>query len=234
MTDLKPNDHARLRRALRFIDDQAPLGPDLPALEVTVSTAERPRGFNPALVVVGALLATLMVFVPIGLLVSGEDPAEPGSDRAPTTLSEAPPVLARDGNWTVEIWQDGSEICYRTSVDNPDQRTVSTGSQGCQTPSSFSIPDVLNVFVAALYESNTLTYEEILGLVTERADRLVITFESGDTMELEPGDKVRHGYRGFGVTDLDAPRLGEPTTIEVFDGETSLGTYSHQQGKPIS
>jgi hypothetical protein len=78
MTDLKPNDHARLRRALRFIDDQAPLGPDLPALEVTVSTAERPRGFNPALVVVGALLATLMVFVPIGLLVSGEDPAEPG------------------------------------------------------------------------------------------------------------------------------------------------------------
>jgi hypothetical protein len=88
--------------------------------------------------------------------------------------------------------------------------------------------------VAALYESNTLTYEEILGLVTERADRLVITFESGDTMELEPGDKVRHGYRGFGVTDLDAPRLGEPTTIEVFDGETSLGTYSHQQGKPIS
>ena len=33
------------------------------------------------------------------------------------------------------------------------------------------------------------------------------------------------GYRGFGLPDFDG-ELGE-TTLEVFDGTTSLGVYHH-------
>lgn len=238
MTDLKPNDHARLRRALRFLDDQAPLGPDLPELGTTVSPKENKRRSNPVLVAVGTLLATLLLFVPVTLFVVGQDAAPPAQSPAGASdnpdSAEAGNILASGDNWTVEAWHSGSELCYRTTVETSYTEIKETHSRGCQPPSGFSIPNVVDVYVATAYESDTLVYEEILGLVTERADSIVITFQSGDTIEVEPGETVRHGYRGFGITDLDAPQLGEPATIEVFDGETSLGIYSHQTGQPIN
>lgn len=105
------------------------------------------------------------------------------------------------------------------------------GGQGCQEPSTFSIPHILNLEVATAYDSDELVYEQMLGIVTEEADRLVVKFESGDTIDLVPGKEARLGYRGFGSTDFDVSRLGEPVTVEVFDGDTSLGVYSHELGR---
>jgi hypothetical protein len=47
---------------------------------------------------------------------------------------------------------------------------------------------------------------------------------------------LTHRIEDEGSSDRPIPpsRLGEPTTIEVFDGETSLGIYSHEQGRPIN
>ena len=236
MIDLKPNDHARLRRAFRFLDDQAPLGADLPDLvESTVPVDRKSMRFNPAVVVAGTVLVTLLLFLPIALLVNEPDPMPsgqtPGGSTDASSPAETPPVFASGDNWNIVIWVDGSEICYRDHIDEIDK---SITSEGCQTPSSFSIPNVMNVGVSTGYDvSGVLVHQGVLGFVIEEADRIVVTFQSGDTIELEPQETVRHGYRGFGVTDIDAPRLGEPTTIEVFNGETSLGVYSHESGQAV-
>lgn len=237
MIDLKPNDQARLRRTLRFLDDQAPLGSDLPELvESALSDDRRPHRFSPALVLVGTVVVTLLLFLPIALLVNqpgGTSPEQTTVGSADLSSSaETPPVLASGDNWRIGIWEDGSKICHRFDFDN---RLGTASGEACSTPSFFSIPNVLNVTVTTGYdESDALILEGIFGLVIEEAGRLVITFKSGDTIELEPGEAVRQGYRGFGVTDLDATQLGEPTTIEVFDGETSLGVYSHETGLPAN
>lgn len=188
---------------------------------------------RPAVVVAGTVLVTLLLFLPIALLVNEQDPMPSGQTPAGSTepsSTETPPVFASGDNWSIAIWEDGSEICYRFTFDN--SLGEATG-EACPTPpSSFSIPHVLNVYVTTAFDvSGVLVDEAILGIVTEEADRLVITFPSGDTIELEPQETVRHGYRGFGVTDIDAPRLGEPTTIEAFNGDTSLGLYSHESGQ---
>ena len=68
---------------------------------------------------------------------------------------------------------------------------------------------------------------EITGLVAESVTRMVVTFESGDTIDLTPGEATQLGVRGFGLSRFDAAQIGEPTTIEVFARERSLGVYDH-------
>lgn len=130
-------------------------------------------------------------------------------------------TLASGEGWSITVWQQGPAVCFSLS-----NNIGGTGGQGCLRPEDFSIPHVLNANFAMSYEDDQLLGGEVLGQVTEDADRLVLSFESGESIEIQPQETVYFGYRGFGLPDFDG-ELGEPTTLEVFDGTTSLGVYHH-------
>ena len=129
--------------------------------------------------------------------------------------------LASGPGWAISVWERGDGICSRASA-------ASTGSEGCNLPSMWQIPDILDVSVGMSYNGdNNPIGGRITGLVAEEVTRVVVTFESGDAIDLTPGETIQLGLRGFGISTFDAAKLGEPTTIEVFAGERSLGVYDH-------
>jgi hypothetical protein len=141
--------------------------------------------------------------------------AEPGPEM----------TLASGDDWAISIWQRGPGICLRHHNYKEDQS--GTSGHGCGLPSEWQIPHILNAQFATAVDGDQPIEGEILGFLTEAADRLVVTFESGDTIEIEPGETFHLGYRGFGLPWYDGTVLGHPETLEVFDGETSLGVYRH-------
>jgi hypothetical protein len=134
----------------------------------------------------------------------------------------------------VSVWMRGSEICHRESLEG-FPGTVEIAGESCQTPSEFSIPDVLVADVVIVTEESDLPVGgAVFGHVTEAADRLVISFESGEAIVIEPGERVEFGLRGYGLPYFDVTLLGEPTTIEVYSGDQVLGVYSHTEGRDVS
>jgi hypothetical protein len=135
--------------------------------------------------------------------------------------------LASGPGWAISVWERGEGLCMRASAG-------STGMEGCNLPSGWHIPEVLYVSVGITHnEEDKPISGEITGLVADEVTRVLVTFESGDTIEIIPGETTQLGVRGFGLASFDAAQLGEPTTIEVFTGTERLGTYSHQQGRPL-
>lgn len=129
--------------------------------------------------------------------------------------------LASGSGWATSIWERGPGICYRTQVGNSLQG-------GCISPAEFPLPLILLPNVTTeISSSGELVAVEITGLVTERADLVVVTFESGDKVEAFPGETSRFGLKGFGLPF--APReFGAPVTIEALGGGETLGTYLHR------
>lgn len=129
--------------------------------------------------------------------------------------------LASGPGWAISVWERGEGLCSRASAG-------STGSEGCNLPRMWQIPDILDVSVGISYNGDRNPISgEITGLVAESVTRMVVTFQSGDTIDLTPGETTQLGVRGFGLSRFDAAQIGEPTTIEVFAGEQSLGVYDH-------
>lgn len=128
--------------------------------------------------------------------------------------------LASGPGWAISVWERGEGICSRASAG-------ATDSEGCTLPSMWQIPDIMDVSVGMAYEGGDNPVSgEITGLVAADVTRIVVTFESGDTVDLTPGETIQLGVRGFGLSGFDAAQRGELTTIEVFAGDKSLGVYS--------
>ncbi len=136
-------------------------------------------------------------------------------------------TLASGDNWAISIWQRGPGICLRHH--NYKENQSGTSGHGCGLPSEWQIPHVLNAQFGNAFDEDQVIEGEILGFVTEEVDRIVVTFESGDTIEIGTGETVHLGYRGFGLPWYDGTTLGFSKTIEVFDGDTSLGVYTFQR-----
>jgi hypothetical protein len=93
------------------------------------------------------------------------------------------------------------------------------------------IPEVLDVSVGITHDGEDNPVSGVItGLVAGNVTRLLVTFESGDTIEITPDETTQLGLKGFGLASFNAAQLGEPTTIEVFAGDESLGMYSHAPG----
>jgi hypothetical protein len=134
--------------------------------------------------------------------------------------------LASGPGWAISVWERGEGLCSRASAGP-------TRSEGCNLPSMWQIPEVLDVSVGISYngEDNPIS-GEITGLVADNVTRVLVSFASGDTIEITPGETTQLGVKGFGMPSFDAAELGEPTTIEVFAGDESLGVYDHSVGMP--
>lgn len=77
----------------------------------------------------------------------------------------------------------------------------------------WQIPDILDISVGIAYNDDRNPVSgEMTGLVAQDITRIVVTFESGDTIDLTLGTTIQLGVRGFGVSSFDAAQLGEPTT----------------------
>lgn len=85
MIDLRPDDHARMRRVFRYMDETAPVAPDFEDVseevhQLTPAGESRQQNLGP-LVMIGAAVAVLVVFG-IGLVVS--DPFSDPTDASTT------------------------------------------------------------------------------------------------------------------------------------------------------
>jgi hypothetical protein len=122
--------------------------------------------------------------------------------------------LASGPGWEIDVWERGEGVCISAAFQ-------------CGLPSGWAIPEVLEVLTSHFDEgAGRLVLTGISGLAASNVTRLLVTFESGDTIEIIPGETAtpQLGIRGFGLGNLD-PALGEPTTIEAFANEKSLGVY---------
>jgi len=194
----------------------------------------RPRAIKPWIVLASGAALVLALFLPsLFLEGAGERPDQTRQIQAPVDPG-AVRGLANGEGWAVSVWMRGSEICHRESLEGlPGVGEIA--GEGCLTPSQFSIPDVLVADVVIMTDESDLPVGgAVFGHVTEAADRLVISFESGEAIVIESGERVEFGLRGYGLPYFDATLLGEPTTIEVYGGDQVLGVYSHTEGRDVS
>ena len=190
-----------------------------------------PRAIKPWTVVASGAALVLALFLPsLFREGSGERPDQTGQIQAPVDPG-AVRGLANGEGWAVSAWMRGSEICHRVSLEG-FPGTVEIAGESCLTPSEFSIPDVLVADVVIMTDDLPVG-GAVFGHVTQTADRLMISFESGETIMIEPGDRVEFGLRGYGLPYFDATLLGEPTTIEVYSGDQVLGIYSHTESRDV-
>jgi hypothetical protein len=148
--------------------------------------------------------------------------AEPGPELS----------LASGEGWAISIRERGPGFCFRYGVGGTAGNITQFSGAGCATRDSFAI-EALFPLISTSYDENGPLRADLFGLVSEKVDQIVISFESGEPIELRPGDRVVLDLRGFGYPLLDISERGEPTTIKVYDGSVLLGTYSHSKGRAI-
>ncbi len=91
MSDLRPQDRARLRRVFRFIDDEAPLSPGLDELVAPRLTPDRRLGANPWRVAAGVFAVLLVLAVPAAFLMNS------GSATGPLDPADESDVIPAEG-----------------------------------------------------------------------------------------------------------------------------------------
>jgi len=123
MNDLRPEDQARVRRALRFMDDEAPLAPELSELgSPSIETRQESLKANPFLIASGVFVVTLLVITPIAFLLRGGSDASPLGVPGPVTQTsttnvttvplpalspgEFPRVMIDLPEWTISYIED--------------------------------------------------------------------------------------------------------------------------------
>ena len=127
------------------------------------------------------------------------------------------------GVYSMFISRRGPGYCLRYAI-------AQFASAGCSFEKDMDVPYVLTADIILTYDDDRIILSgAIAGIVTEEADRLVITFESGDSVEVDPGQIAAFGYSGYGYEFESS--WGEPTTVEAFSGNKSLGVYSHLVGE---
>lgn len=132
---------------------------------------------------------------------------EPGEERA----------LASGDGWAVSIAARGEGYCLYTTAD-------ASYGEGCLLSEDLPVPDVLDATVSTSYEDETqLLGASVVGVVTARADRVVIVWDSGEETNLSPGTTVEFGFRGFGMISR-GDALGVPIAVHAYAGDTLLGT----------
>lgn len=117
MSELRPDDQARLRRAFRFVDEGAPLAPDLADLGV-ITAKPQTTLHRSAWTAAAALAVTLAVLVPL-LFLGGEqsNPVLPPIGAAPTT-SEATTTTSQPRSSVDRLPLDGrAQDLGVTSID---------------------------------------------------------------------------------------------------------------------
>lgn len=132
---------------------------------------------------------------------------EPGPERA----------LASGGGWAISIAQRGEGYCTFSRAEN-------TNTEGCELPEDMPVPGILKADVTTEYEGeDQLLGASVVGIVTARADRVVIIWGSGEETSIAPGEIVEFGFRGFGMISRGDGR-GEPVAVQAYSGDRLLGT----------
>ena len=133
------------------------------------------------------------------------------------TEPEPERALASGDGWAISISRRGPGYCTRTSAMN-------SFGFGCFLASDMIIPDALTVYIGILYDQDQVLLEGyVMGLVTDRSDRVVVRYTSGAKTEITPGHLVEFGFRGFGI--LIDGSAGEPAGVEVYSGTELIATY---------
>lgn len=139
MIDLRPDDHARIRRVFLYMDERAPVAPDFEAVTDEVHqltpgvSRNRQRRRRGPLVMVGAALAVLVLFG-IGLLVSNlpiggsELASDPGAEPAYSYTLDLPSWQLA-GAWEAPDGSGTSHTLFDRIVDDAPRRvTIESGS----------------------------------------------------------------------------------------------------------
>ena len=85
MSDLQPQNQARLRRVFRFIDDEAPLSPGLDELSAPSMTSSGQSRANSWWVAVSAFAVVLVLAIPAAFLINPGSASDPLGSPTPTT-----------------------------------------------------------------------------------------------------------------------------------------------------
>lgn len=85
MNDLRPEDQARLRRALRSMDDEAPLAPGIADLGVPSVSTVRAHRANTWRAAITVFAGTVLVIAPVALLLTTGSGSPPLGAPTPTT-----------------------------------------------------------------------------------------------------------------------------------------------------
>jgi len=135
------------------------------------------------------------------------------------------PLASGDG-WAIALSERGPGYCTRTSVSPQGMY-----GEGCFTPGQMPIPGVLGLDSGWSYTDNEIDRGALLGIVTEEAERIEVTFSSGAVETIVPGGLAEFGFRGFGLL-YDAGALGVPTVFDVYSTGGRIDSYATEACDP--
>jgi hypothetical protein len=135
------------------------------------------------------------------------------------------PLASGDG-WAIALSERGPGYCTRTSVSPQGMY-----GEGCFTPGQMPIPGVLGLDSGWSYTDNEIDRGALLGIVTEEAERIEVTFSAGAVETIVPGGLVEFGFRGFGLL-YDAGSIGVPAVYEVYSRGGLIGSYATEACDP--
>jgi hypothetical protein len=135
------------------------------------------------------------------------------------------PLASGDG-WAIAVSERGPGYCTRTSVSPQGMY-----GEGCFTPDQMPIPGVLGLDSGWSYTDNEIDRGALLGIVTEEAERIEVTFSSGAVETIVPGGLAEFGFRGFGLL-YDAGSIGVPAVLDLYSSGGLIGSYATEACDP--
>lgn len=193
MIDLRPDEKARLRRVFRYLDDEAPVAPDLRELGFPTRPRTRHRRFPPVLVGAAAFLLTLVTVLPAVFLFS-DNPADVettvDTGTTPTTVaSSASSESAPPGTSVLPELEDFEQVSL-PPVGDAEFMTIAAASDAVYAAATIPNPDDWEVKVWRSPDGGN-TWKETLGLVNDGLETDLVATE--DELLLLMSDHVGDG-----------------------------------------
>lgn len=193
MIDLRPDEEARLRRVFRYLDDEAPVAPDLQELGFHTAARTRDRRFPPVLVGAAAFLLTLMAVLP-ALLFSSDNPVDVDTvvdtGTSPTTVALSAPAESAPPDISALPALEDFEQVSLPPVGDAEFMTIAASSDALYAAAIVPDPDDWEVKVWRSSDGGN-TWEETLELINDGLETDLVATE--DELVLLMSDHVGDG-----------------------------------------